>query len=389
MDIKRKGEEALIGDFKQLIVKLIWTSAVDLDLMAFYRMEDGRVGGVYSTNYDGGSLGSLNAFPFMQLSGDAGVGATGGDNEEVLRIVKLDGVAELFVVAINFTDAAGKTNKPFANYDARVEVQTDKGEKHTVRLDSREPGPVSILCHFSTNFMGAKLTNDSKVFIFEAFQQEVPAASQIKLESKVRLTGAGQGTTIKPKVSASEVLINLNWNTGAQQGRGLLGALAHTLGGRAGDGIDLDLGCLYELRNGHKGSIQPLGEAFGDFHDRPFILHEGDDRTGQAAAGENMRINLRHWSEIKRILIYTYIYEGVAAWEKTDAIITIRVPGSPDIEVPMGHLTDTRTLCALVLLENEDGQNVKVTRKMTFHTNQSTADSAYGWGMRWQAGRKD
>ena len=35
MDLKQKGENAQIGAFKQLKVSLIWTSAVDLDLMAF------------------------------------------------------------------------------------------------------------------------------------------------------------------------------------------------------------------------------------------------------------------------------------------------------------------------------------------------------------------
>jgi TRAP-type C4-dicarboxylate transport system permease large subunit len=37
--------------------------------MAFYKAKDGRVGGVYSDNYAGGSLGNLNAFPYIQLSG--------------------------------------------------------------------------------------------------------------------------------------------------------------------------------------------------------------------------------------------------------------------------------------------------------------------------------
>ena len=76
--------------FKQLKVSLIWTSAVDLDLMAFYKTKDGRTGGVYSNNYAGGSLGDLNQFPFIQLAGDEGVGALGGDNREDLRIANLD-----------------------------------------------------------------------------------------------------------------------------------------------------------------------------------------------------------------------------------------------------------------------------------------------------------
>jgi len=57
MELKQKGEKADIGSFNQLKVSLIWTSAVDLDLMAFCKTKDGRTGGVYSDNYSGGSLG--------------------------------------------------------------------------------------------------------------------------------------------------------------------------------------------------------------------------------------------------------------------------------------------------------------------------------------------
>ena len=67
MELKQKGANAIIGDFKQLKVSLIWTSPVDLDLMAFYKTKDGRVGGVYSDNYAGGSLGDLNSFPVMRV----------------------------------------------------------------------------------------------------------------------------------------------------------------------------------------------------------------------------------------------------------------------------------------------------------------------------------
>ena len=86
--LKSKGEEAYIP-VKQMLVSLNWTTAVDLDLMAFYKAKDGRVGAIYSSNYAGGSMGDLNAFPFIQLSEDAGVGAKGGTNQEIIRITTL------------------------------------------------------------------------------------------------------------------------------------------------------------------------------------------------------------------------------------------------------------------------------------------------------------
>ncbi|MBC6474777.1 MAG: hypothetical protein GDA48_19870 [Hormoscilla sp. GM102CHS1] len=100
----KKGEEAYVS-VKQLMAKLKWTAAVDLDLMAFYKAKDGRVGAVFSENYSGGSMGSLNSFPFIQLSEDAGAGATGGAHEEILHITKLEDLAEVYICTIDFTGA--------------------------------------------------------------------------------------------------------------------------------------------------------------------------------------------------------------------------------------------------------------------------------------------
>ncbi len=392
MELKQKGASANLGAFKQIKVSLVWTSAVDLDLMAFYKTKDGRSGGVYSDNYAGGSMGDLNAFPFMQLSGDAGVGATGGDNQEDMLVAKLDDFDELFICAVNFTDASAGTNKVFADYDARVEVVTDRGEKHTINLDSRSQGSVAVLAKFSAGFLGSQLLNDSQVMSFEEFKSTVPGASALVLSSKVTLAQKGDSIAIKPKVSSAsggnEVLINLNWNTGAPKKKGFLAGL---LGG--GEEIDLDLGCFFEMYEGPKSAIQPLGRqnpdgTFGSFNYPPWILHLGDDRSGASSTGENIKINLSQWSNIKRVLIYTYIYEGVPKWAMTDAVVTIKAPGSPEIEVRMGEHRDPRRLCAIALLENNNGQ-IKVTKEVNFFGDQEEADHHYKWGMRWVAGSKD
>ncbi len=117
----------------------------------------------------------------------------------------------------------------------------------------------------------------------------------------------GQKVNLEKKGSASlgEILVNLNWNSTPKK----QGFLSSLLGG--GEGIDLDLGCLYELKDGRKGAVQALGNAFGSLNNPPFISLDGDDRTGAAAAGENLRINGDRLSDIKRVLVYTFIYEGV------------------------------------------------------------------------------
>ncbi|MBA9025891.1 uncharacterized protein involved in tellurium resistance [Peribacillus huizhouensis] len=101
----------------------------------------------------------------------------------------------------------------------------------------------------------------------------------------------------------------MNWNqqSGGKKSGGFLSALL----GKSNH-VDLDLGCLYELKNGEKGCVQALGNAFGNFNNRPYMQLDADDRTGSAVGGENLRINGNKISDIKRVLVYSFIYEGVA-----------------------------------------------------------------------------
>ena len=104
-----------------------------------------------------------------------------------------------------------------------------------------------------------------------------------------------------------EILVNLNWNARPVK-KGLFGMLG------GGQGIDLDLGCLFELKDGQKVAVQALGNAFGSLRQPPFIALDGDDRTGAVTTGENLRIDGNKIAIFKRILVYTFIYEGVANW---------------------------------------------------------------------------
>lgn len=177
--LDKKGDEAYIS-IKQLIVTLKWTANVDLDLMAFYETKDGKKGGVFSDLYPGGSLGNLNTFPFIELSGDEGVDATGGDNEEVLRITKLDDIAEIYIVSINYTDATEKREVYFNSYDGNVTVMDDKGEKIEVPLNSPDRGHVAVIARIDNRSpMGAKLINMNDVMDLPDFVGTVPGADQI------------------------------------------------------------------------------------------------------------------------------------------------------------------------------------------------------------------
>ena len=81
----------------------------------------------------------------------------------------------------------------------------------------------------------------------------------------------------------------------------------------------------------------------------------GDDRTGSVAGGEWMHINGRQWSEIKRILVFAFIYEGAPNWKATDGVVTIFIPGQPEIEVRLNEEGGRYGMCAIALLENVTG----------------------------------
>lgn len=185
--LTKKGEEAYVA-VKQLIGKLKWTAAVDLDMMAFYKGKDGRVGAVFSENYSGGSMGSLNSFPFIQLSADAGADATEGEHEEVLRITNLEDLAEVYICTINFTEAMQNRQTSYSNYDAHVLLMDDKGESVAVPLDSPQSGTVAVIAKIdNAGFMGAKLVNENQIMDLATFQATIPGASSLQLLSKAAL----------------------------------------------------------------------------------------------------------------------------------------------------------------------------------------------------------
>lgn len=204
--------------------------------------------------------------------------------------------------------------------------------------------------------------------------------------NKIELKKKGQAINLAKSNNKAigEILVNLNWN---QQGGGKSGGFFASLLGKSNN-IDLDLGCLYELKNGQKGCVQALGNAFGQLNSAPYIQLDGDDRTGAAAGGENLRINGNKIEEIKRILVYSFIYEGVANWSQADGIVTLKYPAGPDIEVKLDEHRNGQIMCAIAMIENVNNETFKVERLVEYFTGHDKMDRAYGWGMNWVAGKK-
>lgn len=210
-----------------------------------------------------------------------------------------------------------------------------------------------------------------------------------------KVTIEKQGDThsidLTKKDNNKEIIINLNWS----QGETKKGFFASLLGGNSA--IDLDLGCFYELADGSKNVIDGVQFSKGNggprdrktrqgrYTDSPWVWHTGDDRGAAAGSGENIIVNPNN--SIKRMVIYCFIYEGVAKWAETNGVVTIKVSGNPDIEVEMGKQNDTKKFCAIAEILFSP-TSLQVKKLVTFHNSHSDCDKTYNWGMQWAAGSK-
>jgi tellurite resistance protein TerA len=158
MELKQKGEQANVGGFKQLMIAMKWTTAADFDLAAAYEGKDGKIGLVYF-----GELGDLNKFPFMQLSGDEGVGDKGGQNEETMRIAKLDDLKNVWLICWDYGKVKDGSAARFKDSDVNLSIIDDKGTTYNVKLDTGDMGNVAVIATIdNTSAIGAKLVNTSK-----------------------------------------------------------------------------------------------------------------------------------------------------------------------------------------------------------------------------------
>ncbi|AWL05072.1 TerD family protein [Massilia oculi] len=251
-----------------------------------------------------------------------------------------------------------------------------------------------------------------------------PAPKPAVSLSKVTLDKRGDKVSLdkRPGGGYGRIHVNLNWNqaaiapppasppppSSAARGGGFLDRLtsmAGDLANKAGEmankagaarkgrsGIDLDLGCMYELADGRRGLVQALGNTFGDYEREPFIQLDADDRTGAAANGENLFINGERFDKIKRAVIFSFIYEGAANWGVTNGVVTVTAPGQAPVEVRLDG-GDRQIMCAIALIENRGG-NLVITKLAEYFQQQGMTsahelmDRHYGFGMRWKTGSK-
>jgi tellurite resistance protein TerA len=198
-----------------------------------------------------------------------------------------------------------------------------------------------------------------------------PSPPRVNL-SKITLEKAAPVSLEKSGGQFGQIAVNLRWATA---------------GGFFSKAIDLDLGAMVELQDGHKTVVQALGRNFGDLNQPPYVKLMGDDRTGTSGAGEFLYINGDRWKDIKRVLIFAFIYDGAPNWAKAAGTVNVKMPGQPELEARMDSPNNTDPMCAIAMLENVNG-NIRATKHVDYFTAHDTMDRRFGYGFRWEAGSK-
>ena len=201
------------------------------------------------------------------------------------------------------------------------------------------------------------------------------------------LANAGDSVAISPGADGFEsFMIGVAWDNIKIEDSGLFGKWFKKV---RKVGVDLDIGCLYEMQDGTRGSIQAFGEKFGNFNEAPFISLSGDERTGDTEGDdEYLLVNGAKWKDIKRVLIYIYIYKGALRWSELHPQIVVDVPGESDLYVTLNAHDDALSLCAVGELENVRG-GIKLTNRTEYFPGHEEMDRAFGYGLAWADGKKN
>ena len=207
-----------------------------------------------------------------------------------------------------------------------------------------------------------------------------PPSAPIRL-TKVTLEKQGQRASISlSKGNAPQPIhVNLNWDKGGGTRKGLFGMTMSVAAS------DLDLGCMYVMKDGEMGAIQALGSRFGSDRFAPYILLDKDDRSGQDEGGENLYI-LRP-ELIQQVLVFAFIYEGTSDFTSVNGRLNIKDAGGNEIAIKLNNPDARRTFCAIAMFENVGG-NVEVSKEERYFQGHQDCDEHYGFGFRWTSGSK-
>jgi tellurite resistance protein TerA len=205
-----------------------------------------------------------------------------------------------------------------------------------------------------------------------------PSASPAPVNlTKVTLEKKGEKSKLDLRKGGGvqPIRVNLNWD--APQKKGFFGGLASA--------PDLDLGCMFRLKTGEMGVIQPLGRNFGAQDSPPFIFLDKDDRSGAASDGENLTIFRPDLVDL--ILIFAMVYEGASDFAAVGGRLTLKEPNGNEIFMRLNTPERGRNFCGICSVRGV-GSSVEITKEELYFPGHREADARFGFGFNWKAGSK-
>lgn len=199
----------------------------------------------------------------------------------------------------------------------------------------------------------------------------------------INLSKGGDKHSINLSKSSSvgqSLLIHANLNWSQEKKSGFLSFL------KAKQDADLDLGCMYELQDGAKGVIQPLGKSFGSKTASPYIFLDKDDRDGGSSDGENMHVDKPEL--VKRILFFGLIYEGAKDFNSVNGRMFFKISNGDEVSLQLDNAGANKPFCAAAMIENVGGE-LTIRKEARYFNSHQDADAHYGFGFNWKQGSKD
>lgn len=148
---------------------------------------------------------------------------------------------------------------------------------------------------------------------------------------------------------------------------------------------DLDIGCLYVLEDGRRGTIQAAGGYLGEADRPPFIALLRDDPDGREPDGETL--TLTRPEHVAFAVVFAMIYRGVSDFRTVGATLTMTHPG---LEAPIIELASPDPglrWCALAVCGSRDGDFMIVPQQRYFLSARHAAEH-YGISLDWKVGLK-
>jgi tellurite resistance protein TerA len=397
-------------NLKKVAIGLGWQinqsgQTYDIDASVFMLGADGKIPDEkYFIFYN--NLQSLDGS--LRHSGDNRTGEGNGDDETIyVDLAKVNPAIQEIVFVVTIHQGQEKNQNFSQIKNAFIKIYNHENRNSLARYNLREAFSQETALEFGRLY---KKENEWKFqavgegyssglqsfvdkYVVESKQEEkkeypklsIPEDShknQNNMAIQLKKSGDSHNIDLKKSSDSSQLMIhvNLNWN---RQESNIGGLFKNILGGKKAP--DLDLGCMYQMVDGQKGVIQPLGNSFGSKNSSPYIFLDKDDRTGAAANGEN--IYIFRPDLIKRVMFFAFIYQGTPDFKSVQGRICFKISNGEEVSLELNNPDSNRRFCAAAMIKTIKSE-VIITKEEKYFLGHEEASKNYRFGINWTAGSK-